>query len=890
MDNIEFQPSGGEDGATFACSVCGRKFENRQGVASHLRHFHSSDAVWQCSTCLVSFRTEGERMEHQHEHRAAKVRRTASHNVRDSPSPLPDARNVVVVGLDDLVNDSSNEQVDFVLPDSDAPSFNVALISDESFEEQVARAIGDRTLEAVRERGDNAITFSEFLATTSGMSAADLVKILALLDHSGGNHAFPSVDQYQKMHDETTGLLHYFTLTEDGTVGCWMIPPTAVYARLMAYKELIIQQPITLVNNEGGVGVYKAYVTAEHFHEICAAPRAPSTLLSLAVYSDSTTLSRKGQRSMHAMYLELLNGAESFPEREKRFLVGFVPSFSKRELKKAGIPTTKHSEFRASVFHLVLRFLARLGGMTIHDPDGIHVVPHGSSTFENVYAVLAAHKGDRPEQNLVAGKFGSQSWRLKRFCRACNTPGDCMHHDFEEIPALAVQNLDAAIDEAIAILGDPQWGDVGAVASWQREHSVLLVKNGYRECRMWNNAQGTPRCEMHTLVIVLETLLLKWTLAYTLEHGGVNAVVAINERVELIDPGLGEVYDPTKETLNPNIFTAQHRHRALRAVTLGVRGVLNRRFADDELVAILVKWERLYTLARQDALSENELRSLDILVAEFRRESREMFRKYTASDFRFPTMHELIHLTQDVRRYGALSVMSTKLGEHDHIDNVKEPFQSASNHTKNQENLALQLLNVCVQRRILAPLTLVEPHQAPRNHRIGFGSREKSVAMSDLIRSQLRVRGNRIDWNHLGGSWCEFAKLKDVNSVRITPFKWWCASQSGVKAIANASYYQRPRYDVLCLRGVPEKKRFVRLLLCFEADERSRASTMGGTEFMWVQQLERPKMCPVYQRMRVYENDSFLIIRPSKVVSVWNPIWIAPHTNSLSELYLVEDK
>jgi hypothetical protein len=69
---------------------------------------------------------------------------------------------------------------------------------------------------------------------------------------------------------------------------------------------------------------------------------------------------------------------------------------------------------------------------------------------------------------------------------------------------------------------------------------------------------------------------------------------------------------------------------------------------------------------------------LSSLEAAFRTELPRVFAGLSASDFTFPVLHELTHITQDRLLYGNDQVTSTQLLEHYHIEAVKHLFRQTA--------------------------------------------------------------------------------------------------------------------------------------------------------------------------------------------------------------------
>ena len=568
---------------------------------------------------------------------------------------------------------------------------------------------------------------------------------------------------------------------------------------------------------------------------------------------------------MHPVYMQLLNGSKLIPESERRFLVAYVPVLSAMVLRGLGVKQADHARFRAQVFHRVLGTVARLGGMTDNDPEGLHVRPWGEEEALQVFPVLCAYLGDRPELQMVAGRFVSQSDKLQQPCRRCGVHGCDLHVVAESLEEPLDLDLDAAIMAALDVLRDPHHGDKSGVNDFLTEHSVSLVESGLAGCKFWSPAVCTPRCSMHTAELVLEGNMMCWIPQ--LPSVDVAKLKALNARVAVVDPALGdELYLLDKFKLNPSVKTAQHLHRAFCAVSIAVRGWLIPDHTCDRLVWLLCTWRQFYDLWTSPTFTEADMDLLVRLEAAFRTELPRVFAGLSPSDFAFPTLHELTHIAQDRLLYGNDQVTTTQQLEHFHIEAVKDPFQG-SNKTSAGTSLALQMVRSFAESVLLRPIFLPVA-AATAVHFDGNVGRGEVVLLGNVV--QQRVR-EHYDWKQLQSHWSRLARVQ--GRIQEQPLTVFSQHRSkGLTVLATPFHYGHARFDIVNVAD-DAAPRFMLALLIFTASAPQLPVALGNSFiFGCVLSLPDPSgVCAVYKLHHVRETSEYDIVSTSCIRSVWGP-------------------
>jgi hypothetical protein len=723
--------------------------------------------------------------------------------------------------------------------------------------EQVAQA----------ERWDDASRFVQnyngFLDATAGLSAPQVERIVAAIQQGV---RIPGVDELNSVREGASSIAVELRLMEG--LSCVLIPLTLWYQRLLhpILSDLLVQIPQVVLKD--GVRSYSSYVTAQHFEHICK--ETPGRFrICVALYSDATTVVHVGQRSMHPVYAQLMNGADTFPEVERRFLAGYIPVLDVGLLGQLGIRKGDYTRFRAQVFQCVIGAIARIGGMTVHDPNGLLVRRWGSDNVISVYPILCAYLGDRPELQMVAGRFVSHSDKLQQPCRRCSVHGCDLHLVDEEVEQPHNLDLDAAITAAFDLLAHPQHGTKSGINDFLTEHSVSLVQSGLVACKFWDAPVCTPRCSLHTAVLVIEGYILRWLPRLPTVDG--RMLANLNARIATVDPGLGgDLYSLDKFKLSPRIKTAQHLHRAFLAASIAVREWLLPNPSRDRLVMVMCLWRRLYERWMAPTFTHDDMDVLCRLVTAFRLELPRVFVGLSASDFGFPTLHELVHIAQDRLLYGNDQVTSTQLLEHYHIEAVKEPFQH-SNKTQYHVSLVLQMVRSYAQAVILRPITAPATAALAAPHNVGLLGRGVVLTLVEVIIERSNLLPH-FQWRQLETAWSQLARLQhNVAAQCLTVFSQvWISSGSSV--VASPSHYGRVRLDIIDI-GDAVTPRFALALLLFSASA-PQLPVLLGRSFVYCQLLVLPDpggICPVYHLHRAVETDQYAIIPTGSIRAAWSP-------------------
>jgi hypothetical protein len=466
---------------------------------------------------------------------------------------------------------------------------------------------------------------------------------------------------------------------------------------------------------------------------------------------------------------------------------------------------------------------------------------------------------------MVAGRFVSHSDKLQQPCRRCSVRGCDLHRVAEEVEEPLDLDLDAAIDAAFELLVAPQHGAKSGINDFLTEHSVSLVQSGLAACKFWAAPVCTPRCSLHTAVLVLEGYMLRWVP----QLRGVDGVklADLNARVAVVDPGLGEeLYLLDKFKLNPRVKTAQHLHRAFLAVSIAVRGWLLPDHTRDRLVLVMCEWRRLYERWMAPTFTEADMDALTLLEAGFRKELPLVFAGLSASDFGIPTLHELTHIAQDRLLYGNDQVTSTQLLEHYHIAAVKELFQQ-SNKTTQQVSLALQLGCMYAQAIMMRPIAAPAP-ALPAPHVVGLMGR--GAALDAVVAERARELPH-FQWRQLKTAWSGLARVQRNAVTNLTVFsQLWIAA--GCSVVASPSHYGRVRLDVVDL-GDAGPAPFAVALLLFSASAPLLPAVLGRS-FVFCQLLSLPDaggVCSVYHLHHAVETDRYAIVPTSTIRGAWSP-------------------
>lgn len=106
--------------------------------------------------------------------------------------------------------------------------------------------------------------------------------------------------------------------------------------------------------------VYGEHVTGEWFHQQCAElwtkVDVGGTVLGLYLYTDKTSVTVFGNRSLNPMYLAFTNcSREARKMKGGRIIVGFVPFVTNDDIIKHKLPYTGKALLNSWLFHTAVR-------------------------------------------------------------------------------------------------------------------------------------------------------------------------------------------------------------------------------------------------------------------------------------------------------------------------------------------------------------------------------------------------------------------------------------------------------------------------------------------------------------------------------------------------------
>ena len=683
-------------------------FSNVGRLRAHIRTCH---VVCQypvvCSVCNFSFGSEHTWEEHLRSefHRTHRLReREEPDNMQEevlkAPRVAPDSAEEEEEEEQDLwVNDFvhdvhlSDPRLLAAPSRADAPSMSSFLIdtADEQFQNRIGQEALAKchSLRAAASAPD-ASKFEDFMSMIKGYDDA---KRISRMIHA--EMSIPAPHEVDMLFGNAKEMVLELQLgTRDETpVLLQIIPPELIFARWLDLREHIVQEPV-----EAPGGRISRFVEAARFKHICESTRRVrsehSVLLALFLYSDATTIVKRGTRSLHPMYLTLAN-AESgrFEERDRSVMLGFMPSFSATQLGRMGIPSGKQSLFRAHVFQRTLDVVLHMMGVTTAHPHGLFLKPmttarQGQSHL-HVVPILAGVLADRPERLQYAGKFVSQNASsLKQPCVTCGIQGSELEHENASTLPLPSQGMSTLeIEEHITIIESSRGrGGIGDSRQALKDASRVAVMPALSKCHSFTTAVNMPRCTLHSLKIVISTYLLTWVISY-LESKADNDVQALrivmgelNTRAHRIEPAIERVYYTEKSKagwkLAPEILTGQHRVLALKALTFALHGLFFDNVQQCKLTRCLCSWQHVYARLTARVLLPGHSNLAHSELHRFRREAVDVFGNQ--SRFNFPTWHELLHMPLDLDLFGPHLETTTETGEKLHKVAVKVNFDLTS--------------------------------------------------------------------------------------------------------------------------------------------------------------------------------------------------------------------
>jgi len=739
-------------------------------------------------------------------------------------------------------------------------------------------------LEAVHEAHNKFSGFFSFFPNPK--SARPAVKA------SEAGVVFPTTAELDAMCKEGRNAVSSINLLQDSEkrLDLVVIPPALIYSRWMApaLRSYIVQQP-HIAFNADGKQIFSSYTSAKHFETICSLEQR-SGKLCVFLYSDGTQVVKFGERSFHPIVMILANVGEGFPRKERFQLCGFLPVLTTPVLQSLGVKKAEYAKFRARVFQKTLEVIVRTGGMTQHDYDGVLVSPLGADGVVRAFPILAAYIGDRPELLAAVGMKLSHSSDQHHPCRRCSVLGSELGEIQADEPEPDLCDHADLVTEAVYHLAMRTRGKVGKSEEVLQKLSRAEVIPALQECRFFNRAACTPRCSLHTGVLVMENYLLNWVLKLTEKKFGPAGIEMLNERVKLVDRGIAELYQLKKNKggewgLSPKVKTAQHKHRALEALRIALRGFFVPALTDDGVIQVLGHWTMLYQLWHAQNFTEDDVDRLQQAVNNFRSAARTVFKNET--DFRFITQHELLHIGSDMLFYGRETETSTAHLEALHRFFVKVPF-STSNKLQLTATF-VHVLNEFVLTFLSAPLaspgedgdTEEALARASGGRLVGKGV---NITLSHAL---IQVKGS-----HPSFEWAK-ASLKIHQHVSLRP-----QAENGHMAELNRTVRRHLSYQ--CLNGKPiyaaeqyhgkerwtvvrhDGKFYMSILLLQCKGFANRSSHLLLARRLEV--AEDPVGC-FYNMTLVRATSEYKVLVPMAIQETWEPLCCPSEEHSTDTLY-----
>ena len=579
--------------------------------------------------------------------------------------------------------------------------------------------------------------------------------------------------------------------------------------------------------------------------------------LCVFLYSDATVIVNFGTRSVTPLYMVLANVLEDMPEQERTVVVGFLPCLPEDQLRDLGIKKSDRATFRAQIFQKALEIIVRLGAFSNnYDPHGV-VIGH-----ETVYPVLAGYLGDRPELMMAAGMYKAQNGNLQHACRRCSVQGSELGIICEQAFVPDVDDVEEEVLEALAALEVRRHGTVQQNKELLQSLSRAEAPRALAKCRFFSTAACTPRCTLHTALLVISKYLLEWTMLEIVARD--KSLSEVNERVFLVDPAIPELYKADQQgkwKLHPRVKTAQFKKRALFALFVAMRGF----FCDperDDVLGVLSEWHRVYALWTKTEFTEQDVEELGQAICVFRTRCAAVFKQHTA--FAFVTQHELTHVPEDLLLYGSHRVTTTAQLEKLH-KSVKELVRRSNFH--DNASTWCYVLAEYVFSRLMLPPTAAADEMRSKPATFQLTGHGMELTLGQFID---KLQGRQPALKHLAAAWARTFHRNGAEGQSVYDglrvHKQYKMGLLG-KIRASEDLYSKARHDVILVRS-QGRALYYRVIVVLDAICRSFLAPRDRVHF-FVERLElRSERDAIFGMPLVESTNEFLLVDKTTISSI----------------------
>ncbi|GBC47370.2 hypothetical protein GLOIN_2v1785275 [Rhizophagus irregularis DAOM 181602=DAOM 197198] len=311
-------------------------------------------------------------------------------------------------------------------------------------------------------------------------------------------------------------------------------------------------------------------------------------LLSIILYSDGTTFDGLGKTSGHPVFLTLgnvPNWVRNLPE--SKILLGFLP-----KVQDSGIKTTEvFRSLQREIFHKCFNIML---WPLLEKPDTLCFGINGQAkTFA---ARISFFLADMLEADDVTATY--KGARCKMLCHTCmvlqNNLND-MKLTREDILSRTHENMKEMVS-----------------AGQGKEYSVHYVKNAFWEFPNLNIYEACVPDRMHHIDLGLFKYQLEFTQEILKKVGGLELQKIFDERLRQIPrfPGLKLL----SKVGQLKVMTASDYRHIMKIAIFALDEIFSEEneITCKELCELYTKFNKMYTMSRQESYTENELNIFEV--------------------------------------------------------------------------------------------------------------------------------------------------------------------------------------------------------------------------------------------------------------------------------------
>lgn len=475
-----------------------------------------------------------------------------------------------------------------------------------------------------------------------------------------------------------------------------------------------------------------------------------SVPLCVALNCDKTQVVNMGQRSLHPVYISILNS--TLPTIETGRICMFIPILDAHELGLRPVPM---GLLRKLVFHASMGVLVRTGALTLNDTS-LQVVARDAKTVYSVYPWCGLFVADSKDQDQAAARRGGG--RSAVLCGRCGATIDS-----PEIGAkcLITSEQEAKIRKALCVIARREEGQVARAKEMLKALAVHEVEPFTWSLRHFEASVNIGTDILHTGWLVWTKETIQHVGLVLLHHPEAENQQGRGRRKDDLPPekayverlnrriadftGIEDCFDRKTGALDLPRKTGIDCRRLCEMLPFAMYGVVPEDTA--WLVDHVVLWNSLCNLWA--TAGPPEAPHLHEMVHRFD-QGIQRVAQVLGLDMRAvrqkPTLHFLQHIATDIQLFGSSKPLSTVPYEQLHAFLTKGPFREHSNKTTDERSIARQILMWNSRFGMGAAITIKDEVVGHGPGIVGLHQARMTSLREWMITSQKRPALVRVAW------------------------------------------------------------------------------------------------------------------------------------------------